>query len=335
VLPLAIANALGFVPPSATLAKVTTDPVLLVSVTVCTLLVVPVAWLPNGMLPVDVVTVPATPFPFNVTVCVLPVVPLLSSFMVNVPVRAPIASGANEMPIVQACPAAKLPSAWHVPVAVIAKSNALVPLIVNPAKLKRALPLLVTVMYCGALVTLTAWLVNVSGFGVATAVGAVPVPVIGAFGEPVVLKVITPVRAPAAFGVKETSTVQDAPVVNVCSAQPSKLMAKSAAFAPEMVTPGVPIVSVVAVPFVSVMLSNPGLTEFTGTFPNVVGDCVIVTVEVPVPLIATVRGVPESLNVTFSVALLAPTALGSNVGVIVQPPPFFASVVTGVNPCMH
>jgi hypothetical protein len=50
----------------------------------------------------------AVPVPLKVTVCVLPVNPLLLSAMVRVPLSVPVVVGANVTEIVQESPAAKL-----------------------------------------------------------------------------------------------------------------------------------------------------------------------------------------------------------------------------------
>ena len=58
--------------------------------------------------PEGIVRVKSWPMPLKLTVCVLPAVPLLSSVMVSVPVRAPTAVGVNVTLMVQEAPAATL-----------------------------------------------------------------------------------------------------------------------------------------------------------------------------------------------------------------------------------
>src|SRR5580658_3902707 len=74
------------------LLKISANSPLFDTVTVCAALVVPTTWLPNvndvGVIPIT----PATPVPFSVTVCGLPVA---LSVNVIVPVRTPAAVGVN------------------------------------------------------------------------------------------------------------------------------------------------------------------------------------------------------------------------------------------------
>jgi hypothetical protein len=76
------------------LLKISANSPLFDTVTVCAALVVPTTWLPNvndvGVIPIT----PATPVPFSVTVCGLPVA---LSVNVIVPVRTPAAVGVNVM----------------------------------------------------------------------------------------------------------------------------------------------------------------------------------------------------------------------------------------------
>jgi hypothetical protein len=155
-----------------------------------------------------IITDELTPVPLNATSCGLPVA---LSAMFNVALRAPAAPGVNTTLIVQLAAAAKVPVALHtVPDAPAgsAKSPAFVPVIVNALKFTAAVLVFVTVTLNGALVVVNACDPNVKllGVTVAVAVPAVPVPVsVTVCGLPVALsvKVIAPVRVPAAVGLKE------------------------------------------------------------------------------------------------------------------------------------
>jgi hypothetical protein len=83
VVPVPIANAPGFVPPSATVASVNGPFPPFVNVTVCGALVVPLLWFPNGTVAGAGLACGNTPVPVNVTACV---VGLASSVNVTVAV---------------------------------------------------------------------------------------------------------------------------------------------------------------------------------------------------------------------------------------------------------
>ena len=120
--------------------------------------------------PEAIATVKSWPVPVRFTVCVLPVVPLLLSVTVRVPEREPPSVGVNVTLIVQEPPAATLLSQ----LLVCAKS----PLVVMPATLSAALPVLDSVTVCELLVDFTNSAANVSVAGEMLATGtASPVPV--------------------------------------------------------------------------------------------------------------------------------------------------------------
>src|SRR2546427_11379364 len=83
-----------------------------------------------------------------------------------------------------------------------------------PVTLSAAVPVLLSVTLCAALVVFTSWLANVRLVGERLTKGAVPVPVrLTMCGLPAALSVmvIAPVRVPVAVGGKVTLMVQLAP----------------------------------------------------------------------------------------------------------------------------
>ena len=95
-------------------------------------------------------TVKSVPVPASATVCGLPVA---LSVMVTVAARAPAAAGMKVTLMVQLAPAATGLVALHVvPAVVMAKSVAFAPAIVNPVIFSAALPVLLRVTVCAALV---------------------------------------------------------------------------------------------------------------------------------------------------------------------------------------
>ena len=85
---------------------------LLVSVTDCAALVVPITWLEKVNMETDRLTTGAIPVPLSATVWVLPATPLLLSVTVSAPLLFPSAIGVNVTLIVQDPPAAR--DALHV-----------------------------------------------------------------------------------------------------------------------------------------------------------------------------------------------------------------------------
>jgi len=178
-------------------------PVLL-SVTGCTALVVPMDWLPKARLVAVRLTAGPVPVPVRLTVCGLP---LALSVMLTEAVRVPGAEGVNLTLIVQLPPAAtELPH-----VLVCAKSLAFVPVTARLVMLKLAFPVLLRVMGCTALVVPRVWLPKVRLVAVRLTTGAVPVPVrLTVCGLPLALSVMLTeaVRVPGAVGVNLTLIVQ-------------------------------------------------------------------------------------------------------------------------------
>jgi hypothetical protein len=113
--PAATLPAQGLVSAKSVLATIPTVsaavPVLL-RVTGCDGLVVPKFWLVNTRLDGETAAMGAVLVPLKVTVCMLPVTPLLLSVMVRVPARGPtvaVSAGEKTTLIVQEPPAATLP----------------------------------------------------------------------------------------------------------------------------------------------------------------------------------------------------------------------------------
>jgi hypothetical protein len=151
----ATAKALAFVPVIAMLLMVSAAvPVVLLRVTACDPLVVPTIWLPNGRLDGETLATGAVPVPVRLTVCVLPVTPLLLSVMVSVPLSSPVAVGEKVTLIVQEPPAATgLVVEQVVPVEATAKALAFVPVIAMLAIVSAAVPVaLLRVTACDPLV---------------------------------------------------------------------------------------------------------------------------------------------------------------------------------------
>ena len=134
------------------------------------------------------------------------------SEMLSVPVAEPDAVGVNVTLTVQLASTARSVSEVHVP-AFAPDATAKGPVTPNPVRPTGTFPVLETVTVCGALVVFTACAAKVRLAGFRATVPAVPAPVpvkVTICGLPVALsvKVIAPVRAPAAVGVKVIWNVQ-------------------------------------------------------------------------------------------------------------------------------
>jgi hypothetical protein len=199
------------VPAAATLVIVSATLPVLLSVTACAALVVPTVCVANvsafGETPAA--AVPA-PVPVNVTLCVAPTLPELSTIC-NVAVRVPEAEGVNVTEILQLALAASV-----VPQALVsAKSPGLLPSIPTLVIVNGPLPVLLNVSVCAAVVVLTAVEANVKLPGDTPAVGTpIPVPLNATvcvapatFPELSVI-VRVPVCVPVAVGVNVTEIVQ-------------------------------------------------------------------------------------------------------------------------------
>jgi hypothetical protein len=197
-------------------------PVLL-SVTVCAVLVLPTFKLPKP----KAAEMLATGAAAAVAVPIKPTLPGLPAALwatVNVPLRAPAEPvGTMATLTTQLLPAATVPPALHVPPTTANSALAAMDEISKPA-----LPLLLTVTFCAALVLPMAVEASVKDEGDTEAIGAGVGAGVGGGAPPPVavpLKAMAtgvkvpacaidklPVRAPAAVGVKATITVHDKPV---------------------------------------------------------------------------------------------------------------------------
>jgi hypothetical protein len=152
---LAKAKSAGFVPAMVTLVMLSGAPPLFARVIVCAALVVVVGWPGNVRLEgVGVAVGGVKPVPDRFTTCVVGVA---SSVIVSVAVKGLAVAGVNVTAIVQVLPGAveliAAPAMQVVPDPLtIAKSDGFVPPNTTVPMLSVAVPLLVTVMVCGALV---------------------------------------------------------------------------------------------------------------------------------------------------------------------------------------
>ena len=147
------AKSPALVPPRLIVEIVRSALPLLVRVTVCAALVVPTFWLPKLRLLGLRLTAGAgvTPVPLSVTDCGLS--PALS-LMLTLALRAPVTLGVKVTLIVQLLPAGNVLGLMG-QVLVCAKSPALVPATLIVVIVRSAVPLLVSVTVCAALVVLT------------------------------------------------------------------------------------------------------------------------------------------------------------------------------------
>jgi hypothetical protein len=161
------------------------------------------------------VSVKSSPVPLRPTVWVLPLVLLLLSVMVSVPVKEPPLVGEKVTLIVQEPPAATL-----LPQLLVCAKLALAAM---PATESAALPVLDKVTVCELVeeFTMVAAKVSEAGEMPARGAGVVPVPVkLTVWVLPVAplllsVMVSVPVRVPAALGVKVTLMVQEPPAVTL------------------------------------------------------------------------------------------------------------------------
>jgi hypothetical protein len=204
-------------------------------------------------------------------------------------VRLPVADGANVTLMEQfAFTASVALLAGHV--LVCAKSLAFVPVRVTLEMVSGAVPVLVRVTLCAALVVVMSWPAKVRLAGESETTGTTPVPVSGILcGLPEALSVTESeaFRAPVADGLKVTLIVQFAPAATL---EPQVLVSvKSPLFAPPMAMPE-PLMLNVAVPvFVSVTVWAALVVE-TSWFPKLrlVVPPKLTIGAVPVPVSETV-----------------------------------------------
>jgi hypothetical protein len=278
----------------------------LVNVTLCDTLVVPTAWFPNERLVGDSDTVVAvTPVPVSAIDCGELVV---VSLMVIAAVIAPAAVGAKCPWMVQLAPAARLvPQLFP-----NANADAPVPVTAMLLTSRVALPVLVNVTLCDALVDPACTLPNDRLVGDNdTVVGVIPVPVNATdCGEPVALSVmvIAAVTAPAVVGAKCPWMVQFAPAARL---EP-QLFPNANEAAPVPVTLILLMVRVALPVLVNVTLCD-ALVAPTSTLPNgkLVADNETVVAVAPVPVKATDCGEPVALSVIVMAAVMAPVAVGA------------------------
>lgn len=195
----------------------------------------------------------------------------------------------------------------------VANSPVLAPEIVSPEITRGAVPLLVTVSDCGELAVDTSWLPK---FRVAVdklIAGAVPVPLREiACGLPEALSVMVSVAVSSAAvdGVKVTAIVVFPPGATEMG-RVGAGKAKSAALAP--VTEMAEITKFAVPPFVMVSVSG-ALAVFLSCLPKLSAAGLAANPgAVPVPVSATVCGLPLALSPMFSVAVRLPVAAGVNV----------------------
>lgn len=153
------------------------------------------------------------PVPLRLTVCVLPVVPLLLSVTVSEPLMGPPVAGVKVTLMVQEPPAATL-----LPQLLVC---AKFPLVAILATARAAFPVLDSVTVCGPLVELTSWALNVRLPGETPATGPVPVPlkltvcVLPATKSLLSVMVRVPVSGPGVAGEKVMLIVQEPPTATI------------------------------------------------------------------------------------------------------------------------
>jgi hypothetical protein len=233
--------------------------------------------------------------------------------MIMLAARLPAAVGVNVTPIVQLpLTATELPQ-----VLVSAKSLALEPVKATPLTVRAALPVLLSVTLCAALVEPKARLLKVRLLTDTLARGAEPVPVrVTAWGLLAALsrRVKEPVRVPDAVGAKVTLKVQLPPAATELPHVP--LTVKSLLLAPVtcvlvMVRAALPVLFSVSV--------WAGLVAPTDWLLNAREEALrLTTGPVPVPARVTVWGVLGALSAIVTAAERAPGEAGENVTAIVQ-----------------
>lgn len=175
-----------------------------------------------------------------------------------------------------------------------------------------ALPVLLRVTDCGALVDPRFCPLKEMVEALKLATGLVPVPVsVTVCGLPEALSLIVTeaVRLPGAMGANATLMVQLPPAAT--EAPQVFVAGKSPGFAP--VTPKLDMVSV-ALPLLVRVIVCAAADVLTNWLPNVrvVAESPT-SLDVPVPVKFTVWGLPEALSVKTTEAVLVPAAVGANV----------------------
>jgi hypothetical protein len=182
-----------------------------------------------------------------------------------------------------------------------------------PIMLSSSVPVFVRVTARAPLVVVTNWLPNDKELADRVTAGATPVPVKATVcGLPLALSftVSVPVLVPVAVGVKVTSIAQLAPAATLA---PHVLVCANSPLIPIL-----PIVSAV-LPVLLRLIACAALLVPTNWFPNDRGLGDRVTVDAtPVPVKATVCGLPLALSAIVRVPLRAPAAVGVKVTLIAQ-----------------
>src|SRR2546427_1397287 len=215
-------------PLGSTLVMVSMTVPPFVSVTTWVGLVVLRGWLPKLKFAVDRLTAgpEGVPVPIKLITWGLPPA---SSVMVMAPARVPMAVGAKLMLIVQLAPAARLPPFAQV----VPDAGVKSPLGATMVRMVNvALPVLVSVTVCGALIVPSGWLANVRLTGDRFTAGpvsmALPVRLIFCgLSAALSAMVIVPVRRPGIVGVKATLMVQLAPAARRSEEHTSELQSQS------------------------------------------------------------------------------------------------------------
>ena len=261
-----------------------------------------------------------TPVPLSVTLCGLPAA---LSLIVTLAPRLPLADGVKVTLIVQLAPAASVLGLMG-QVLVCAKSPAFVPATVMLVIVRAAVPLFVSVTDLAALVVPTFWApkLRLVGFSVTAGAETVPVPESATLcGLPAALSLIVTLalRLPVAVGENVTLSVQVAPAASVLGLSGQVFVcAKSPALAP--LTPMLLIVNA-AVPLLVSVTDFAALVVPTSWLPKLsdVGLSVTPGAGVtPVPLSATLCGLPPASSLMLTLALRPPFAEGVNVTLSVQ-----------------
>ncbi len=178
-----------------------------------------------------------------------------------------------------------------------------------------AFPVFVRVNTCPALVTPTTVEPKVRDVGLIDAAGAgalTPVPErVTACGEPAALsmKVIAPVRAPSAVGVKVTFTVHDAAVPSVAPHVVEPTAKFPVAVMEVMLSVAVPVFcSVMACDELVVLITWEAKLRLDGVMVAI-GN----VAAVPVPVRGTVWGEPDALSTNVMAPVRVPVAVGVKV----------------------
>src|SRR5581483_4608062 len=193
------------------------------------------------------------------------------------------------------------------------KSPALAPPRPSPETTRSAVPVLVMVRVCAALLVFTNWLPKLTGSGAAVIAGATPVPLSGTeWGLPAALSLIRSdaERFPVTDGVKVTSIVTLAPVVidsgSVPALNPKSgglLPARSIADITSWAAPS--LVMVICLAVVVVPTNWCPKARIVGEIPKAGA--------VPVPDSGMLCGFPAALSVMTRLADRWPSAVGANV----------------------